>query len=131
MIERMKTYIVFVYGTLRKGGLYHDALLKEARLVAQLYRLTGYRLYDYRQWYPYMVKGAPEDAVMGEVYEVDATTLEKLNVLEEVEQEVYRLVYLPEHQFFTYLKFDEDVTGLNYIAGGDWLQHLQQLRKGQ
>lgn len=122
----MQTYSVFVYGTLRKGGTYHH-FLKNARLLKENYLLPGFRLYDYRHWYPYMVKGNKEDVVTGEIYKVDEAGLQLLNQLEDVENQLYSLVYLPGHRFYTYLKFDHQVSGLHFIPEGDWIQYVKRL----
>ncbi len=124
-----QTYSIFVYGTLRKDGLNH-VFMQKAVLLKTNYCLSGYRLYDYNHWYPYMIESHPEDIVTGEVYRIDEATLEALNKLEDIEHQVYRLVYLPAHQCYTYLKFDQDVSGLLPIAGGDWISYIQKIHKG-
>ncbi len=76
----MSTHLLFVYGTLRKGGnndivrLYPtSALLGEASVTGRLFDMGGYPaiLLDYG--------GVP---VAGEVYEVDGETLAKLDDFE-------------------------------------------------
>lgn len=123
----MQTYLVFVYGTLRKGGIYHD-LLKDAVLIKENYSLSGFRLYDFQHWYPYMVKGDFKDTVIGEVYQIDEAMLQELHILEDIENEVYRFVYLSEHQFYTYIKFDDQVVDLTPIPEGDWIDYMNRLR---
>ena len=124
----MQNYKVFVYGTLRTGGIYHD-FLSGATLLEKKYLLKGHRLYDYRHWYPFMIKGQAEDRVVGELYQVDEGTLQKLNELEEVDVQVYQLVFYAEHQLYTYLKYDEDVAALLFIESGDWIQYINQLAR--
>lgn len=122
----MQTYLIFVYGTLRKGGIYHD-LIKDAALVRENYRLSGFKLYDFQHWYPYMVKGKAQDFVIGELYHVDDFILQKLHVLEDIENEVYRFEYLPDHQIYTYLKFDEHINDLILIPEGDWISYINRI----
>lgn len=122
----MQTYSVFVYGTLRKGGIYHG-LIKDASLIKENYRLSGFRLYDFQHWYPYMIKGEVQDIVIGEVYCVDEAMLQKLHALEDIEDEVYRFEYLPDHQLYTYLKFDDQVSDLISIPEGDWISYINRI----
>lgn len=122
----MQYYNVFVYGTLRKGGIYHD-LLKNAVLQQENYALPGYRLYDFQHWYPFLVKGKAQDVVTGEIYAVDTHLLQRLHVLEDIEDKLYRFVYLPEHQCYVYEKYDTEVAGLQHIPSGDWIAHKRTL----
>jgi gamma-glutamylaminecyclotransferase len=87
--------LVFVYGTLKRGGSNHAFLggqtfLGEARTVPgfQLYELNGY---------PGMVaENAPRaEGVTGEVWSVDAGTLKQLDLLEGIAEGLYRREPLP------------------------------------
>lgn len=121
--------MIFVYGTLRKGGIYHH-LIKDAVLVKENYCVSGFKLYDFQHWYPYMVRGeSVEDYVIGEIYQVDSIMLQKLHILEDIEHEVYRFEYLPDHQVYTYLKFDDQVANLIPVAGGDWIKYINRISK--
>ncbi len=121
----MQYYNVFVYGTLRKGGIYHD-LLESAVLKRENYRLPGYRLYDFQQWYPFLVKANVADTVVGEIYTVDESLLQELHQLEDLE-ELYRFSYLPEHECYVYEKFDQYVKDLLLIPSGDWISYISKL----
>jgi gamma-glutamylaminecyclotransferase len=72
---------LFVYGTLMKGEHHHD-VLKSAAFIG-LSETEG--LFDLVQidYYPALLADG-QTHVMGEVYEVDADTLAKLDELEEV-----------------------------------------------
>ncbi|MEM8965584.1 MAG: gamma-glutamylcyclotransferase family protein [Bacteroidota bacterium] len=122
----MNVYDIFVYGTLRRGGMYAH-YLSDSELVAEKYRLSGYALYDYQQWYPYMIAQAGS-SVVGDVYRVSEAALPALHELEGVGEQLYRFVYLAEYQFYTYLKFDENVKDLAYVEGGDWLAYYLSLK---
>ena len=76
---------VFVYGTLLKGNSNHDVYLKDALFLGKA-RAENFALYSFGA-YPGAVPEKGE-AVLGEVYEIDESTLEKLDVLEE-EVELY------------------------------------------
>ncbi len=121
----MKLYDIFVYGTLRRGGMY-DNYLNGSELIIEKYILEGYALYDYQQWYPYMVLQA-NSSVVGDIYRVSESILPNLHELEGIDEQLFRFVYLEKQQCYTYLKYDDDLTGMKYIEGGDWLVYYQSL----
>jgi len=123
----MKFYDVFVYGTLRKTGSNHH-YLQDAQCVQDNVLLSGFCLYDYQHLYPFMLPASPEEAVSGEVYRVNSAQLEVLNLLEDTANRLYRLVYLSDDRFYTYLKYDQQVDGLIKIEGGDWISYYRSLR---
>ncbi|NLC42782.1 MAG: gamma-glutamylcyclotransferase, partial [Clostridiales bacterium] len=71
--------IVFVYGTLMKSRNNHESFLKSSRFVGNGI-LEGYSLYDLGS-YP-GIKENRNDKVKGELYEIDLSTLHRLNCLE-------------------------------------------------
>jgi gamma-glutamylcyclotransferase (GGCT)/AIG2-like uncharacterized protein YtfP len=119
----MNTFDVFVYGTLRKGGS-NAHYLEEARLLKVAYRLQGFGLYDYHGLYPFMLPAGPGRFVTGEVYRVNESVLQQLNVLEDVAHKLYRLAYLKHEGFYTYLKYEDDPEGMPLIEQGDWLAYI-------
>lgn len=123
----MDFYNVFVYGTLRKRGTNHH-IISHALCLHTRYVIRGYCLYDYERWYPYMIRGEEDDQVVGEVYRVDQRTLRQLDVLEDVANKLYKLIYLPSHQCHTYIKYDEEVAGLQKIKEGDWIKYIKSLK---
>ncbi len=84
--------LVFVYGTLRRGGTNHfrmsgGDLVAEGVVKGRIYRIS---------WYPGLVLG-DEGEVKGEVYSVDAAQLLELDAFEglsagEIEGSEYRRV---------------------------------------
>ncbi|XZG69128.1 gamma-glutamylcyclotransferase family protein [Chitinibacteraceae bacterium HSL-7] len=70
--------LVLVYGTLKRGGSNHS-WLGSAGFVGAATTLERYTLYAIQ--YPFMVR-EPAYPVHGEVYEVDADGLARLDVLE-------------------------------------------------
>ena len=126
VISVMNSFDVFVYGTLCKGVVNHFYLENSMCLLSDVW-ISGYCLYDYQHSYPFMLKAADDAYVKGEVYRLDAKKMEELNILEDVENKLYRLVYLEENNFYTYLKYDDDLTGLNKITGGDWLKYIHNI----
>src|SRR5262249_32720315 len=71
---------IFVYGTLLSGEANHG-LLSSARLIASIRTPPEYWLYDLGP-YPALVMNG-EEAVTGEIYEIDEGTLEELDRFEE------------------------------------------------
>ncbi|MEN9841017.1 MAG: hypothetical protein RL376_817 [Verrucomicrobiota bacterium] len=89
-----QTHLVFVYGTLKRGGSNH------AYLAGQTYRgdaalRPGFVLYSLGD-YPGLV-AEPENAesVTGELWSVDALTLAKLDALEGIDEGLYARVPAP------------------------------------
>lgn len=86
-----ETEIVFVYGTLRRGGSNHFRMaaakfVSSATLTGRLYRV---------HWYPGLVLDEAGDEIHGDLYEVDQDTLAILDVFEglsagEIEGTEYR-----------------------------------------
>jgi gamma-glutamylcyclotransferase (GGCT)/AIG2-like uncharacterized protein YtfP len=70
---------VLVYGSLLLGEPNHR-ILSRATLVGAARTKAGFTLYDLGA-FPGMVAGG-DDAILGEVYEVDAATLARLDALE-------------------------------------------------
>jgi gamma-glutamylcyclotransferase (GGCT)/AIG2-like uncharacterized protein YtfP len=122
----MQHYDVFVYGTLRKGGTNHH-YLSDAFCLQNDVWLPGYRLYDFQNAYPFMLP-APTNSekVRGEIYRVNESILEMLNILEDIENDLYKLVYMSTQQCYTYLKFDTEVGDMKLIRSGDWITYSRK-----
>ncbi len=81
--------LLFVYGTLKRGGSNHHALAGQI-YVGDARTPPGYRLYLVAD-YPGMVADASDrTGVSGEVWEVDAPALRRLDALEGVDEHLYR-----------------------------------------
>lgn len=75
--------LLFLYGTLKRGGSNHH-FMEGQRWVAEARTLPAYRLYDLGG-YPGMVAAPAEGrSIEGEVWEVDAAALARLDELEDV-----------------------------------------------
>jgi gamma-glutamylcyclotransferase (GGCT)/AIG2-like uncharacterized protein YtfP len=86
--------LVFVYGTLKRGGGNHHFLAGQA-FVDEARTARGYTLYDL-SGYPGMVRQDDDDTgVMGEVWSVDDECLARLDVLECTAEGLYRLEAVP------------------------------------
>lgn len=72
---------VFVYGTLRKGGVREMPLLFPRMAFLGFGRTRGY-MYDFGA-YPGILLDASGPAIIGEVYEADDAVLARLDAIEE------------------------------------------------
>ena len=81
--------LVFVYGTLKRGGSNHR-LLADQRFVAEARTVPGYRLYHLGD-YPGMIVAADDTiGVSGEIWSVDDDALARLDAFEGVHESLYR-----------------------------------------
>ena len=117
--NQVNTYDVFVYGTLRRAGDYHRLYLRYSPCLRDYYLLFGYALYDYEGLYPFMVPES-EAWVVGEVYRINQSVKDALDEFEDVGERLYEFVYLPEHEFYTYVKTDPHVGNMPRVPHGDW-----------
>ncbi|MBN8422815.1 MAG: gamma-glutamylcyclotransferase [Verrucomicrobia bacterium] len=85
--------LVFVYGTLKRGGSNH-AWIEKQQFVAEARTAPLYRLYDLGG-YPGMVRAEDGISIQGEVWSVDEEGLIKLDVLEDTDGGEYERVIVP------------------------------------
>jgi gamma-glutamylcyclotransferase (GGCT)/AIG2-like uncharacterized protein YtfP len=91
--------LVFVYGTLKRGGSNHSFLAGQS-FVAEARTAPGYTLYEL-SGYPGMVPGGDAGCfVKGEVWSVDAACLERLDALEGTGEGLYRREAVPLEEPF-------------------------------
>lgn len=83
--------LVFVYGTLQRGGSNHH-FLRHSRFVSAWTTPARFRLYDLGAYPGVVMPGAT--AIQGELFDVVPRTLVQLDRLEEVPR-VYRRYSLP------------------------------------
>jgi len=83
---RMETNLIFVYGTLMQGMRNH-VYLEKAKFLGTAQTKPEYELL-YNGSIP-AAKTGGHDSIKGELYEVDAETLKSLDVLEEVDSNLY------------------------------------------
>ena len=109
---------IFVYGTLKRGCKNHHWLAGQ-RFIAEARTQPIYRLYD-MGGYPGMIRADNGVAVEGEIWEVDAGGLARLDVLEDIEGGEYERVLLELEgdrvEGYLYLR---DVSG-RPDAGTNW-----------
>jgi len=82
-------HLLFVYGTLKRGGVNHRHLAGQT-FVGEARTVAGYRLYAL-DGYPGMVAQAGDrDGVVGEIWSVDDDALVRLDRFEGVSEGLYR-----------------------------------------
>jgi len=85
---------VVVYGTLKKGGRLHRYMGTSKFLIDVA--VTGFKMYDTGFGYPFVIEGADEDKVWGEKYEIDDRTLKKLDMIEGIDEGLFKRVDLKD-----------------------------------
>jgi gamma-glutamylaminecyclotransferase len=74
---------LFVYGTLKRGLSNHH-YLAGATYLGRARTKERYPLVAPKRWYPYLINAPGEgQRVVGELYEIDAATLKRIDRLEE------------------------------------------------
>jgi gamma-glutamylaminecyclotransferase len=75
--------LVFVYGTLKRGGENHGWIAQQ-QFVAEAITAPLYRMYDLGG-YPGMVRSSEGLSIQGEIWSVDEAGLARLDVLEDTD----------------------------------------------
>lgn len=127
--------LVFVYGTLRRGGLNDINRLAPAPVFRGVGCVLG-RLFDLGA-YPGLRLASPSDegggAVWGEVYVIDAVLERQLDVIEEIQgrpdDEYFRrqVLVMVDGQSCVCLVYEINPTrvlGRALIDHGDWIRHV-------
>lgn len=77
-----------MYGTLKRGFCRHDALADQ-KYLGPATTIPSYRMFDLGS-YPGLVESENGNSIIGELYKVDQNCLEKLDVIEAVDEGFYR-----------------------------------------
>ena len=112
---------LFVYGTLRKGGVAAH-LLQKFPLVSHAVSLKGFCLYD-GGWYPFAVPAPETFSIIGDIIDVPDNSFAELDDYEGPE---YRRILLKDRKLLIYLKANPQTKGLVKVEGGDWLIYWQR-----
>lgn len=118
--------LVFVYGTLRRGCGNHD-LLTGARFVATGRTVEQLTMVDLGA-FPAVVPFCGSTPIVGEIYEVDAATLERLDRLEGYPHHYDRRRFAVEPDDadkarctpWVYVYRRLPLGSYDVVAGGDW-----------
>lgn len=123
----MNKHLVFVYGTLRQGGvqtmlnLFPDSkFIGQANVAASLYDLGAH---------PGLILDEANSLVIGEVYEIDDEILHQLDDYEAgsnyrrrqvevslAQQRMSSWIYVPDSQFYSLRRL---------ITSGDWIEYAR------
>lgn len=117
---------VFVYGSLRKGGFLNSYFTKDL-FIKTIKTSPGYSLYDITNGaFPAMVESGDQSQVHGEVYEVDAILLSKLDRAEGHPDFYCRKKIALEdgEEVFAYLLPNDGVVGCPKVEDGDWMPFI-------
>lgn len=116
----MSTFVLFVYGTLKRGGIRHGTIAR-ARYLGAARTRAGYALYDLGH-YPGMVREDDGGRVEGELYEVSSALVPVLDAVEGAPS-LFRLAEVEvegqDRPARSYL-FAGDVTGRPKVESGRW-----------
>jgi gamma-glutamylcyclotransferase (GGCT)/AIG2-like uncharacterized protein YtfP len=82
---------VFVYGTLKRGGSNHGHLAGQT-FIAQARTVPEFRLYELSGYPGLIFDSAKGLSIHGEIWEVDADCLDKLDRLEGIDEGLYTRV---------------------------------------
>src|SRR5580658_691009 len=115
--------LVFVYGTLKRGGSNHF-LLAGQQFVGAARTRAGFALYDLDGYPGMVVDASAAEGIAGEVWSVDAACLAELDRLEGTGEGLYRRDKIPLEAPFA----DESVDAYLYLrsvsgrprTGPDW-----------
>ncbi len=86
--------LVFVYGTLKRGGSNH-ARLADQRFLGPARTAPGFALYSMGEYPGLVADPADLDGVHGELWAVDAPALARLDAFEGVDEGLYARVHIP------------------------------------
>ena len=123
----MNKHLVFVYGTLRRGGagamsirFPNSKFIADARVSGNLYDLGAY---------PGLLLDESNSLVVGEVYEVDDETLNRLDEFEASSSYRRKQVEIslgPDRRLcWTYEPDPEFYSLRRLITSGDWMEYAQ------
>ena len=85
---------VIVYGTLKKGGKLSSYLDDSEFIIDTV--VTGFKMYDSKSGFPFIVKADDDDSIWGEKYDVHSGTLSTLDLVESVQSGLFKRIDLRE-----------------------------------
>jgi gamma-glutamylaminecyclotransferase len=86
--------LIFVYGTLKRGGSNHRFLAKQT-FVGEATTIPGFTLFELAGYPGLVAKPDARGGVVGEVWSVDRAALARLDALEGLAEGLYRREPIP------------------------------------
>ena len=115
--------LVFVYGTLKRGGSNHHYLANQ-KFLGEARTAPGFRLYELGGYPGMVAQSADQNGVTGEVWSVDTVALKNLDELEGLSEGLYRREPVPLLAPFADRKIDAYLyarsIGGHREIGADW-----------
>lgn len=121
--------LVFVYGTLKRGGVNHAQLADQLH-VGPARTAPGYTLYSLGEYPGLVADPADRSGVAGELWAVDAPALARLDAFEGLDEGLYARVPAPLSAWPESLPATEALRAWMYLylrsvegrpwIGGDW-----------
>lgn len=119
----MNKHLVFVYGTLRRGGA-NNYMLAEANFLGRYTTEPRYTMFRLGHHPAVVARG--DTAIVGEIYRVNDEVFQLLDELE-CYPTVFSRQKIPTPAGETWIYLYNRLVGTeNMVAHGDWLQFLEE-----
>lgn len=119
----MNKHLVFVYGTLRRGGR-NNYILKECDYLGPHWTPPHYTMFGLGDYPAVVARG--QTSILGEVYRIDDAVFDLLDELECYPQ-VYSRQHIETAAGKTWMYIYNRLVGTDHLVShGDWLRHLDQ-----
>lgn len=115
--------LISVYGTLRKGG-YNHRIIEKAKYIGSFESKPIFTMYSINDAFPALKLGGNNSIVI-EVYEIDNTTLKKVDGLEgynpQGKTNLYdrKKIFTPYGESYIYI-YEGNIGNSKVIESGDW-----------
>lgn len=119
----MNKHLVFVYGSLRRGGTNHY-MLAESNFLGRYLTEPRYTMFRLGQFPAVVARG--DTAIAGEIYRISDEAfalLDELNCYPTVFSR--QLIHSPAGEIWIYL-YNRLVGTKDMVAHGDWLRYLEE-----
>jgi len=119
----MNKHLVFIYGTLRRGGANHY-ILADANFLGRYETEPRYTMFRLGQFPAVVARG--DTAITGEIYRVSDAVFALLDELECYPTVFSRqLIHTPAGETWVYL-YNRLVGTEHVVPNGDWLEYLEK-----
>jgi gamma-glutamylcyclotransferase (GGCT)/AIG2-like uncharacterized protein YtfP len=110
------------YGTLRMGMENHQVFAKTLVYIRTM-TLYGYRMYSLKE-YPYVIRtDVPGEHIIVDLFHITSEKTEEMIYEMEVDAGYVLSAVMIEGIKFGIYVFDKNMTGDEYVEGGDWVSY--------